>query len=102
MHDNSAPREAMLTGPSNDIDSDIEALKRRIRSFENVLIDLYIEGIEAYDEPYSEELFEEWRQVAKQPTGTASEHIDPALRVKVLDAIYTYSKSVAAINAEEF
>lgn len=107
MHDTSAPdtsvpREHRLTRASADIDSDIVALKTKLRLFEKVLIGLYMEGIEAYGEPYSEGLFEEWRQVIKQTTDTGIERVDPALRVKVLDAIYTYSKSVDSIEYVKF
>ena len=85
-----------------ELDSEIEALKFTLQIAEMKLMGLYIEGIEAYGEPYTEELFDSWKPFVDAAPGSEADRANPALRLKTLDAIYTYAKLVAAIEFEEY
>ena len=74
----------------------------RILIAEKKLIGLYIEGIEAHGEPYTEELFDFWQPFVADGIGTEAHLADPALRLKTLDVIYSYSKSVASLEFVEY
>jgi hypothetical protein len=94
-------KEAMPVRAFEVIDAEMVALKASIADQQAKLNALYIEGLAALGEPYTEEMRAEWECIIL-PTMEESPIYMAFLNLMVLDSAYDFAKGVASGEIDDF